>query len=99
MFWLEGETLETLDRRKPFSIERRGEAELVVVPESSQVERRILRTEIEGAFNQLWLERELSLRVIREQHSRDNATYVAALLARLDEIDYLTKPIRLIWRG
>ena len=74
------------------------ETSLVVVPRSSGKERTITRSEIEGAFNELWVSRELTLASIGDHHSKANPSYIIALLAQLPAVDFVDKPIRLFWK-
>ena len=98
MFWLRGKTFHTLGTRRPFILKSVDEVSLVVVPRSSGKERTITRSEIEGAFNELWVARQLTLTIVGELHSEENASYIVALLAQLHNVDIELKPIRLIWK-
>jgi hypothetical protein len=99
MYWLRGKTLQTLGTNRPFTVKVVEENSLVVVPRSSGKERIITRSEIEGAFNELWISRELSLKSVGDHHSEANPSYIVALLAQLPAVDFMTKPIRLFWKG
>jgi hypothetical protein len=94
----EGLTIHTLAREKPFQVKSVHQYELTIVLESTGGERTIARSEVEGAFNDLWLQNELKLADIRSRHSPNNPTYVAALLAELWRIEYKLGPIRLFMR-
>lgn len=94
----EGLTLHTLARSKPFQVKSVNQYELAIVLESTGRERIISRSEIESAFNDLWLMNELKLGDIRSRHSPNNPTYVAALLAELWRVEYELEPIRLFMR-
>lgn len=72
--------------------------ELKIVVKSTGAVRRISRSEVESAFNDLWLMNELKLADIRSRHSAHNPTYVAALLAELWRVEYELEPIRLFMR-
>ena len=98
MFWLRGKTFYTLGTRRPFLVKTVDEESLVIVPRSSGKERTITRSEIEGAFNELWISRELTLKFVGELHSEANPSYIVALLAQLPDVDFKVKPIRLIWK-
>ena len=99
MYWLRGKTLRTLGTSRPFTVKVVGEKSLVVVPRSSGKERIITRSEIEGAFNELWISLELTLKSVRDHHSEANPSYIVALLAQLPAVDFTVKPIRLFWKG
>ncbi|OGO21014.1 MAG: hypothetical protein A2Z14_12680 [Chloroflexi bacterium RBG_16_48_8] len=74
------------------------EAGMIIVPRSSGKERTITRSEIESAFNELWVSRELTLASIGDHHSEANPSYIVALLAQLPAVDFMVKPIRLFWK-
>jgi hypothetical protein len=93
-----GRRLHTLDRRKPFVVSSVDETELILMVESTGKQRKVHRSEIEGAFNDLWLLKEISRAEIRERHSEANPAYVASILAEFPEVDVKLKPIRLYWR-
>jgi hypothetical protein len=97
MFWLRGKTFYTLGTKRPFLVKSVDRNSLVIVPRSSGKERTITRSEIEGAFNELWISHELTLKFVGELHSETNASYIVALLAQLHSVDFEVKPIRLIW--
>jgi hypothetical protein len=97
MFWLRGKTLHTLGTRRPFIVKSVDAVSLVIVPRSSGKERTITRSEIEGAFNELWVAHELTLTSVGEIHSETNPSYIVALLAQLPNVAFEVKPIRLIW--
>lgn len=99
MYWLRGRTLHTLGTKRPFTVKHVHETNLVVVPRSSGKERVISRSEIEGAFNELWISREVTMASIRDHHSEANPSYIAALLAQLPDVDFTTRPIRLFWKS
>ena len=98
MFWLRGKTYYTLGTKRPFLLKSVDQNGLVIVPRSSGKERTITRSEIEGAFNELWISRELALKFVAELHSEANASYIVSLLAQLPNVDFEVKPIRLIWK-
>ncbi len=94
----EGLTIHTLGRNRAFRVQSVDEFQLCIRLQSTGGERRIGRSEIEGAFNDLWLLEELSLSDIRSRHSPHNPAYVAALLAQLWRVEYKRGPIRLFMR-
>jgi hypothetical protein len=98
MYWLRGKTLNTLGTSRPFTVKSVDETSLVIVPRSSGKERTITRSEIESAFNELWISRELTLKTVGDQHSDANPSYIVALLAQLPAVDFSVKPIRLFWK-
>lgn len=93
---LEGQELATLDQERPFIVRAVNEDSLTIYLLSSKKEREIGRSEIEGPFNDLWLEKKLTLEGIRDMHSRANSAYIAALLARVPGVKHSLGPIR-IW--
>jgi hypothetical protein len=98
MYWQRGKKLRTLGRNRPFTVRSVGEVSLAVVPRSSGRERIITRSEIEGAFNELWISGELTLKTTAEHHSEANASYIVTLLAQLPDVDCVQKPICLFWK-
>lgn len=94
----DGLTVHTLGRNKPFRVQHVGEFQLSIRLGSTGGERRIARSEVESAFNDLWLSEELTLSDIRNRHSPSNPTYVAALLAELWRVEVARGPIRLFMR-
>jgi len=98
MYWLRGKTLHTLGTKRPFTVLAVDETGMVVVPRSSGKERIITRSEIESAFNELWVSRELTLSSIEDHHSEANPSYIVALLAQVPAVGFMDKPIRLFWK-
>ncbi len=96
---LQGKTLHTLERRKPFTI---------LSVDDDQAELRIDSTGGRAlvrryALEPIWetLRREKSV-VVREQAQRSDlpgtvwtATYVAAMLTQIDRVSYMVRPLRL----
>ena len=97
MRWLRGKTLHTLARKAPFTVRSVADDRLTVMIHSSKMERIITRSEIESAFNELWVSKEMSRNTIEDLHSEANPTYVAALLAELPQVRYTKRPIKLFW--
>jgi hypothetical protein len=94
---LEGLTLKTLDRKKPFRILSVDDSGIMILVTQTNKSRFISRSEIEGAFNELWLAGALSRADVRDRHSEANPAYVAAILADLPGVRYKLKPIRLFY--
>ncbi len=92
---LAGQTLATLDQRKPFDVVEVSDHDVIVRPHKTGIERKIQRDEIEDAFKRLVAIGELTRSDIREEFSNFNPAYVAAILAQLPNIKYSRKPIRL----
>jgi len=101
-FWsqvraLEGKSLRTLDRRRPFEVVVVAESQIVLKVSTKKL-RTVRRKEIESAFRKLTLTGEISRSEIEEQHSPRNIAYVAAILAELDGVTYQLGPIQLFYR-
>jgi hypothetical protein len=94
---LEGKSLRTLDRHKPFEVVAVTEKQVALKVSTGKV-RPVRREEIEGAFRGLILTGEISRSEIRKRHSQWNPAYVAAILAELDGVTYQLGPIRLFYR-
>ena len=92
---LTGQTLVTLDQRKPFDIVDITDHAVTVRPHKTGAERKIPRDNIEGAFKKLLAIGQLTRSEIREEFSNFNPAYVAAILAQLSNVKHSTKPIRL----
>ena len=97
MRWLQGKTLHTLARQAPFTVRSVEDDKLTVMIHSSKFERIITRSEIESAFNELWVSKEMTRSAIEDLHSEANTTYVVALLAELPQVRYTLSPIKLFW--
>ena len=96
---LQGKTLNTLDRKKPFDIVYVGEQTVIVRPHVRRLERPIRRQVIEDAFAELKLRGEISRCEIRDRYTSFNPAYVAAILSSLPGVTYLLKPIRLYYQA
>ena len=92
---LEGKTLSTLDQRKPFDVLEVSAQGMIIRPHETDTERKIRRHEIEDAYRRLTAIGELTRSEIREEFSKFNPAYVAAILAELPNVKYARKPIRL----
>jgi hypothetical protein len=103
-YWLEidklkGKTLRTLDRGNPFDGVAVTDSDVIVQPHVRDMERKISRKEIEGAFRELSTRRELTRVKIHEQYSEFNTAYVAAILAALPGVEHKIRPIRLYYQS
>ena len=92
---LEGQTLKTLDRGRPFDIVRVGPRAVIVRLHSTGRERRVERDDVESAFDELRQRGQLTPTDIHERHSAVDPAYVAAMLAQHPAISATTKPITL----
>jgi hypothetical protein len=92
---LSGQTITTLDQHKPFDIVHVSAQNVIVRPNKTEIERKIPRDEIEGAYRRLVAKGVLTRSDIMEEFSNFNPAYVAAILSKLSGVTYLTKPIRL----
>ena len=95
---LEGKTLQTLDRHKPFEVVAVAESQVALKLSTGKI-RTVRRKEIEDAFGELTLGGAISRSEIHERHSQWNPAYVAAILAELEGVTYLLRPIRLFYRS
>jgi len=91
---LSGQTLKTLDQRKPFDVVVHREA-VIVRPHKNKIERQISREAIENACRKLFDAGEITRAEIREGFSEFNPAYVAAILAALPNVHHSIRPIRL----
>jgi hypothetical protein len=96
---LNGKTLRTLDRRKPFEIVAVTDHSVIVLPLATQKERPIPREGVENAFRHLTVTGRLMLDELENQFTPVNPVYTAAMLAQLPGVKYYLKPIRLKWSG
>lgn len=94
---LQGRTLHTLHRNRPFEVIAVDEAQVMIKLSTGRV-RPVRHREVVDAYDDLVQSGELDMRAIGERHSPRSATYVAALLAQLDEVRYQLKPVRLLHR-
>jgi len=95
---LQGKTLRTLDRHKPFGIVAASESEVLVRLSTGKV-RPVVREEIESTFGELQRTGELNLIEIGKRHSARSTAYVAAILAELGGVEYRVKPVRLLYHA
>jgi hypothetical protein len=93
--YLSGQSLKTLERHKPFEVTEVTPEDIQIFVYSNLKKRRIKRLEIEGAWEELREEGLISSSDIRQRHSKNNSTYVAAILASLPGVTHQIKPIRL----
>lgn len=96
---LQGHTLQTLDRRKPFDVTRVTDSHVIVRPHVHNLERPIKREVFEGAWKELQRQGKLSFVDIKRKYSDYNPTYVSAILATFPGVAYRTRPIRLLYNG
>lgn len=92
---LEGCTLKTLDRGKQFEllvVTNHGE---IVKPLATGKERLVPRSEIDGAYRELFSNKEITRTIIEAKYSPRNPVYVAAILAELPGVWYSIRPIHL----
>ncbi len=92
---LKGQTLRTLDQRKPFTVVVVNATALVLRPSSTNRERAIPRKHIEAAMRQLQAAGELDAFEIDMDYAPRNAIYVAAIFATLPGVEYSLRPIYL----
>ena len=92
---LKGQTLATLDQRKPFDIVEVTEHAVIVRPHKSETERQISRDAIENACRRLIAAGEITRTEIHSDFSEFNPAYVVAILAALPEVKHSIRPIRL----
>jgi len=92
---LEGKTLKTLDRGNKFEVHAVTNHSVIVKPLSTGKERLVPRSEIEGAYKELFSNKEITRTVIEAKHSPRNPVYVAAILAELPGVWYSIRPIHL----
>jgi hypothetical protein len=91
----EGQTLKTLDQRKPFDNLDITDHAVLIYPQATQTERPISRDEIENAYRHLVTLGEITRTEIPEKFSEYNPAYVAAILAALPNVQHSTRPIKL----
>ena len=94
---LEGSTLRTLGRGKPFVVLLATARAVNVVPESSGKERSIPRSALQGALGDLRDRGLLTLNDIRSQWCDFSPAYVAAILAELPDVTHRLRPITLLY--
>jgi hypothetical protein len=92
---LEGKTLRTLDRNRPFDVVKVGVREVIVRPHVRGIVRTIHRDAIEDAFSELAARGKMARTDIRNRYSDFNPAYIAAMLAALPGVKVFKKPIRL----
>ena len=92
---LKGQTLRTLDQRKPFDIVDVTDSTIIVRPHKSQIERSIRRDALENAYTRLATVEKITRVEIRDSFSEFNPAYVAAILAALPGVQHSLRPIHL----
>lgn len=93
---MKGLTLRTLDRHNPFEIVDVTESTVIILPKSTGKERPISREGVENAYRHLTVTGRLTLVEIEEEFTPRNPVYTAAILAKIPEVQYKLKPIRLL---
>ena len=93
--YLKGQTLQTLDQHKPFTVVDVNETTVIVRPLSTKRDRPISREGIEAAMKHLLTTGQLEPKEIDEQFAPRSSIYVAAILSTLPEVKYSINPIRL----
>jgi hypothetical protein len=95
---LEGKTLKTLDRKRPFDIITIDDTQIIVQPHVRNLPRPIKREAIEGAWRDLIRQKEISMTEIKSRYSDWSPVYVTAVLAELPNVEYQIRPIRLFYK-
>jgi hypothetical protein len=86
--YLKGQTLRTLDQRKPFTIVDVTETMVIVRPLSTKIDRPISREGVEAALSHLLTTGQLLPKEIDDQFAPRSSIYVAAILATLPEVQH-----------
>ena len=92
---LTGQTLKTLDQRKPFEIVAMTQSTIMVCPQRTGKARPIRRDGLQRAYHWLVGTGKLTLTEIENEFAPYNPVYVAAILAALPGVRYTTRPIML----
>ncbi len=92
---LSGKELYTLEQNKKFRIIA-IQPTVITIQTSTGEERKIETTRIQGAWDQLIKQGQLSRSEIQEKYSEINTTYIAAILSTFPNVDHTTAPIRLL---
>jgi len=92
---LVGQTVKTLDQKKPSDILDVTDHVVLICPQETQTERPISRDEIENAYRHLVAIGQITRTEIREKFSEYNPAYVAAILAELPNVKHSIRPIKL----
>lgn len=92
---LKGQTLRTLDRRKPFDVIEVDSNTVVILPRSTKIERPIRREGIETAYRRLMTTGQLTIKEIEEEHTPRSQVYTATILAGLPDVHHSLRPTRL----
>ena len=91
---LEGKTLETLDHHKKFTIFTVDHRGILINVNSTQIDRQILKNQIEDSWEYLQKNGEMTAVYVLDQGCRSSA-YVVAILAEIPGVTYTIRPIRL----
>lgn len=90
---LSGRTVYTLSRNRPFAVVSVDMYEAEIRVQSTGKSRRVPLTEIETAWRSLHNKGELTRAEIQEHYSPRNPAYVAAMLAAMPGVSYVSKPV------
>ena len=96
---LEGRTLKTLDRGNKFDVLVVTNHGVIVKPLATGKERLVSRSEIDGAYKELFANKEITRTIIEAKYSPRNPVYVAAILAEVPGVWYTIRPIHLKLKG
>jgi hypothetical protein len=92
---LKSQSLRTLDQHKPFEIIEVDPNKLVILPQSTKIERPIRREGIEAAYRHLITTGQLTIKEIEEEYTPRSQVYTATILAGLTDVHHSLRPIRL----
>ena len=95
---LDGQRLRTLGQDAIFDVLGIDDKAVRIKVDSSNQRYSIYRQELESVWDALKQRGELQQTAIRNELGYPNPTYAAALLAELPDVEYETKPIRLMYR-
>ena len=95
---LVGQRLATLGKGAEFEILSVSENALHIRIDSTGREGAIYRRELESMWSILTQEGELTQSAMRSEYSQFKSTYLCAIIAKMPEVSYETKPIRLFYR-
>jgi len=90
---LAGREMRTLARSERFAVEHVNDRQVDIIPRQTDKLRSVKRKEIESAWTRLVRDRKLTRKEIEDDYSPRNPAYVAAILASMPQVDYVTKPV------
>lgn len=91
---LKGETLETLEQHKKFTIVDVTEKNVLVKIEATGLNRSIsFKNEIYPACKALYAHREITIQEIQKFWAEFNTSFISSILANLPGVQYKTKPV------